>query len=213
MNCFTDNFRDHNHSNGHRVQFSSGVQSMSTREYLCERCSFGPKLCDIVIIIAWMALGGSQTWEPGAGQWFEFWLTLFFCRDDTITTHPKRSFCAYTFSAKSPVFRPSEELITLIIWQTDYNPIEDKNQGQEIAMNVKISIDQGAALQTPVMQACEQSNGYWCSDNAGSSVRRPPPLWIQIQIQIQIRIQKRPASLYKYNILYFNHPVQVVLLK
>ena len=52
MNCFTDNFRDHGHSNGHRVQFSSGVQSMSTREYLCERCSFGPKLCDIVIIIA-----------------------------------------------------------------------------------------------------------------------------------------------------------------
>ena len=106
----------------------------------------------------------------------------FFCRDDTITTHPKRSFCAYTFWAKSPVFRPSEKLITLIIWQTDYNPIEDKNQGQEIAMNVKISIDQGAALQTPVMQACEQSNGYWCSDNAQPYVQRPPPLGIQIQV-------------------------------
>ena len=27
-------------------------------------------------------------------------------------------------------------------------------------------------------QVCEQSNGYWCSDNAGSSVQRPPPLWM-----------------------------------
>ena len=33
-----------------------------------------------------------------------------------------------------------------------------------------------------VMQACEQSNGYWCSDNAQPYVQRPPPLGIQIQV-------------------------------
>ena len=32
------------------------------------------------------------------------------------------------------------------------------------------------------MQACEQSNGYWCSDNAQPYVQRPPPLGIQIQV-------------------------------
>ena len=32
--------------------FLSGVQSMSTRDYLCEGSCFGPKLCENVIIMA-----------------------------------------------------------------------------------------------------------------------------------------------------------------
>ena len=150
-------FRDHGYSmaNGHRgfsfrcsINVNKGLFVWGVMFWNCIARERDYNGCE------WH-LGDSQP-ENLAGRWFEFWL-IFFLQGCFLLIQ-KALFCMY-FANKTARFSP--------IWRIDHTDdnvkrlwskgeikillltcIEGTHQGQEMKMNTKISIDQGAALQT-----------------------------------------------------------------